>query len=199
MGSERGEDGRPRPWERLSSREVAEYEMFRVREDRSRSPKDGEVHTFQVAVSPGGVAVLAVTDDGRLVMVEQFRHGTRKPSLELPSGVVDDGEKPEEAACRELREETGFEGDEPRVLGCFELNPSWQKTAVHAVLVRGARRGGEQDEDEGEDIRVRLLPVEEVRRRVVAGEIDAAATLCALALWDWGERGFSPGEQARGV
>ena len=194
MGSEGGENGGSRPWERLSSREVAEYEMFRVREDRSRSPKDGEAHTFHVAVSPGGVAVLAVTGDGQLVMVEQFRHGTRRPSLELPSGVVDDGEKPEEAACRELREETGFEGDEPRVLGCFELNPSWQKTEVHTVLVRGARRGGEQDEDEGEDIRVRLLSVDEVRRRVVAGEIDAAPTLCALALWDWKDGGFSAGE-----
>jgi 8-oxo-dGTP pyrophosphatase MutT (NUDIX family) len=191
MTSEPDGDGHPRPWERLSSEEVAEYEMFRVREDRSRSPKDGEAHTFQVAVSPGGVAVLALTDDGRLVMVEQFRHGTRTLSLELPSGVVDDGEAPEEAARRELREETGFEGGEPRVLGCFELNPSWQKTAVHAVLVRGARRDGEKDEDAGEDIRVRLLPVAEVRRGVLAGEIDAAATLCALALWDWSGGEFS--------
>ena len=185
MASKRDGEGHPRPWERLSSEEVAEYEMFRVREDRSRSPKDGEVHTFQVAVSPGGVAVLTLTDDGRLVMVDQFRHGTRTLSLELPSGVVEDGEAPEEAARRELREETGFEGGEARVLGCFELNPSWQKTTVHAVLVRGARRDGEKDEDEGEDIRVRPLPVAEVRRRVLAGEIDAAVTLCALALWDW--------------
>jgi 8-oxo-dGTP pyrophosphatase MutT (NUDIX family) len=192
MAGERDGGGHPRPWERLSSRELAEYEMFRVREDCSRSPRDGEVHTFHVAVSPGGVAVLAVTDDGRLVMVEQFRHGTRELSLELPSGVVDDGEEPEEAAVRELREETGFEGAEPRVLGSFELNPSWQKTTVHAVLVRGAAREGEKEEDEGEDIRVRLLPPAEVRRRVLAGEIDTAATLCALALWDWGDGGLSP-------
>jgi 8-oxo-dGTP pyrophosphatase MutT (NUDIX family) len=164
-----------------------------VREDRSRSPRDGEARTFQVAVSPGGVAVLALTDDGRLVMVEQFRHGTRTLSLELPSGVVDDGEEPEEAARRELREETGYEGGEPRVLGCFEVNPSWQKTAVHAVLVTGARRSAETDEDESEDIRVRLLPVVEVRRRVLAGEIDAAPTLCALALWDWSGGAFSGG------
>jgi 8-oxo-dGTP pyrophosphatase MutT (NUDIX family) len=193
MAGEREGDGQPQPWERLSSREVAEYEMFRVREDRSRSPKDGKAHTVHVAESPGGVAVLAVTDDGRLVMVEQFRHGTRALSLELPSGVVDEGEEPAEAARRELREETGFEGGEARVLGCFELNPSWQKTAVHAVLVPGARREGEQEEDEGEDIRVRLLSVDEVRRRVAAGEIDAAVTLCALALWEWKDGGFSAG------
>jgi 8-oxo-dGTP pyrophosphatase MutT (NUDIX family) len=193
MGSERGEGGRPRPWERTSSREIAEYEMFRVREDRSRSPKDGEAHTFHVAESPGGVAVVALTDDGRLVMVEQFRHGTRRLSLELPSGVVDDGEEPADAARRELREETGFEGEEPRVLGSFELNPSWQRTTVHAVLIPGARHAGEKDEDEGEDIRVRLVPVDEVRRRVLAGEIDAAAAISALALWDWCDRGFSAG------
>jgi len=193
MAGEREGEDHPRPWERLSSRELAEYEMFRVREDRSRSPKDGEEKTFHVAVSPGGVAVLAVTDDGRLVMVEQFRHGTRALSLELPSGVVDEGEGPEEAAARELREETGYEGGEPRVLGCFELNPSWQKTTVHAVLVQGVRRAGEKDEDEGEDIRVRLLPVAEVRRRVLAGEIDTGATLCALALWDWQSGGLSGG------
>jgi len=185
MEDERNEGDHPRPWERLSSRDVAEYESFRVREDRSRSPKDGEVSTFHVALSPGGVAVVAVTDDGRLLMVEQFRHGTRELSLEIPSGLVDDGEGPEEAARRELREETGYEGGEPRVLGRFRLNPSWQTSTVHAVLVRGVRRVGEKDEDENEDLRVRLLPAAEVRRRVLAGEIDAAATLCALALWDW--------------
>lgn len=185
MGSERGADGRPRPWERTASREIAEYEMFRLREDRSRSPKDGEEHTFHIATSPPGVAVVAVTDDGQLVMVEQFRHGTRRLSLEVPCGMAEDGEAPEEAARRELREETGFEGGEPRVLGCFELNPSWQRAAVHAVLIAGVRRAGERDEDEGEDIRVRLVPAGEVRRRVLAGEVDAGPTLVALALWEW--------------
>jgi 8-oxo-dGTP pyrophosphatase MutT (NUDIX family) len=189
-----GKDGKagahPRPWERLESKRVAEHEMFAVREDRSRSPKDGTVRTYHVAESPGGVCVVALTDDGRVVMVEQFRHGTRRLSLELPSGVVDDGESPEDAAKRELREETGFEGGEARVLGRIDLNPSWQRTEVHAVLVRGARRAGEQDEDPGEDIAVRVLPVDEVRRKVREGEVDAGATLCALALWGWKEDGF---------
>ncbi|HEX6751339.1 MAG TPA: NUDIX hydrolase [Longimicrobium sp.] len=186
---ERGDDGGPRPWERLSSRQVAEYEMFRVREDRSRSPKDGKEQTFHIAESSGGVVILALTDDDRVVMVEQFRHARRKVGLELPAGVLDDGESPEEAAERELREETGYEGDEPRILGCVDLNPSWQVTLVHVALVRGAKRAGEKDEDEGEDIRVHLVPVAELRRMATSGEVDAGSTLAALALWDWKEGG----------
>jgi ADP-ribose pyrophosphatase len=188
---EGGGGGRPRAWERLSSKQVAEYEMFDVREDVSRSPKDGSEKTFHVAESAGGVVVVAVTEDGRVVMVEQFRHASRKLGLELPAGVVDEGEKPEDAAVRELREETGYQGDPPRMLGRFDLNPSWQVTMVHVALVRNARRSAETDEDEGEDIRVRLLERGELRRKVADGEVDAGTTIAALALWDWKERGFA--------
>jgi ADP-ribose pyrophosphatase len=175
--------GSPREWERVETREVAAYEMFRVREDRSRSPRDGRLHTFHVAESPGGVAVIALDAGGRVVMVEQFRHGPRRVGLELPSGVVDDGENPLDAAARELREETGYAGSLPERLGCVELNPSWQSTQVEVVLIRGVSRSHDPDPDAGEDIRVRLLSTAELSRRVRAGGVDAGATLAALALW----------------
>jgi hypothetical protein len=77
------------------------------------------------------------------------------------------------------------------MLGRFDLNPSWQVTMVHVALVRNARRSAETDEDEGEDIRVRLLERGELRRKVADGEVDAGTTIAALALWDWKERGFA--------
>lgn len=181
-------------WERLSTRYVAEYEMFKVREDRSRSP-DGREQTFHMADSPGGVTVLALTADGRLVMVEQFRHGRRRITLELPSGMVDDGEKPAVAAARELREETGYQGDDPEIIGCIDLNPSWQHTLVRVALVRNARRAGDKDLDETEDTRVRLLAPDDLRRRIVAGQVETGTTIAALALWEWaqgGEAGSAP-------
>jgi hypothetical protein len=65
------------------------------------------------------------------------------------------------------------------------LNPSWQTTRVYATVVRNAHRAGERDLDEGEDTRVCLLKLGEVRRRVLEGEIDTSSVVAALALWDW--------------
>ncbi|HEX2204461.1 MAG TPA: NUDIX hydrolase [Longimicrobium sp.] len=192
MGDARDEAKEPETWERVSSDELGDFDMFRVRRDRARSPRDGSVHDFHVAVSPEGVAVVALTEDGRMVFVEQFRHPRRRVTLELPSGVIDDGEAPDAAALRELREETGYEGERAEIIGAVDLNPSWQVTRVHLAVVRRARPTAGKDEDAAEDTRVRLLDPGEVRRKVLAGEIDSASVVAALALWEW-SRGGAPG------
>lgn len=179
-----GQDA-PRAWERESSERLEEYGMFGVRRDRVRSPRTGEAHEFEIADSPEGVTVIALTDDDRMVLVEQFRHPLRELSLETPSGVVDEGEPPLEAAIRELREETGFEGSAPEHLGTLVLNPSWQTTRVHVVVVRSAERRHDRDQDEGEDIRVRLVPRRQVVESILRGEIDSAVAVSAMALFEW--------------
>ena len=188
-GEEGGESGGPRAWELVESERLADYEIFQVRLDRARSPKDGTVHDFHVAESPDGVAVVALTDDDRLVLVEQYRHPFREATLELPSGIVDPGEPPARAAARELREETGYAGGEAEIVGCIRLNPAWQTSRVHVAVVRGARRAGEKDEDEGEETRVRLEPAARARELVASGRIDAGAAVAALALWEWNRAG----------
>lgn len=187
-GRQDGGGGDPPAWERLSTEQVADYEMFSVRRDRARSPRNGEVHTFNVAQSPDGVTVLALTPADELVLVRQFRHPLRQVALETPSGVVDPGESPAAAAVRELREETGYEGGEPEVLGVLELNPSWQTTRVHVVRVGDARPTGEEDPDGGEDLRVTLVPADRLPRRIADGDVRSAVSISAVALLGWSGR-----------
>jgi ADP-ribose pyrophosphatase len=179
------DEQRPRPWEVLDQKEEGDFEIFRVRRLRARSPRDGEDHTFHIADAADGVIVLALTPGGDLVMVEQWRHPLRRVTLELPSGIIEPGESPEEAGVRELREETGYAGGEPECIGCMVLNPSWQTTRLYAVVVRGARREGEKELDDAEDTRVCCIAPDEARRRVLAGDIDAAPMVGALALFSW--------------
>ncbi|HEU0013236.1 MAG TPA: NUDIX hydrolase [Longimicrobium sp.] len=183
MGEGQG-SGRPRAWELVATEELGDYEMFRLRKLRTRSPQDGSEHEFHIADSPDGVVVIALTPEGEVVMIEQFRQPLRRVTLEMPAGMVDEGEAPEAAAARELREETGYEGDAGERLGCMELNPSWQTASVYVVLVRNAHRAGGKDLDETEDTRVCRYPLSEVRRRVREGQVNAATMLSALALYD---------------
>jgi 8-oxo-dGTP pyrophosphatase MutT (NUDIX family) len=184
-----GTAGRPCAWERLESEDGPEFAVFRVRTDRARSPRTGKAQPFDIAVSPDGVTVLAETPEGELVMVEQYRHGVRTVTMETPSGFMDEGESPVEGALRELREETGYEGEDARVVGCIELNPSWQTTRVHVVRVRNARRRAERELDDAEDIRVLTVARARVPELVRTGAVRASVAVCALALLEWGGEG----------
>ena len=180
-----GKERRPRPWEVVRKEEKGEFDIFSVHTMHARSPEDGSVHEFNLACAPDGVAVVALTPDQQLVMVEQWRHPLQRVTLELPAGVVEEGERPEKAGERELREETGYAGDEAEWIGAAAINPSWQDTRVHAVVVRGVRREGEKELDEGEETGVRCVPLADVRRMVMEGEIDAGPTVSALAFFFW--------------
>jgi ADP-ribose pyrophosphatase len=184
---------RPQPWPVLRDEPEGDFEIFRARAMHVRSPEDGAEHTFHVAEAADGVTVIALTESGELVMVEQWRHPVQRVTLELPSGIIDPGETPEQAGARELREETGYAGGEPERIGCLVLNPSWQTTRLYTVVIRGARRAGDKELDEGEDTRVCCLAVDEARRRVLAGEIDSAPVVGALALFGWGAEGGGAG------
>lgn len=179
----------PPPWERLASETLHDYTMFRTRRVRSRSPKDGSLHDFHLADSPDGVVLVALTTAGEIVLVEQFRHPFEKNFLELPSGVVDPGETPEQAAERELREETAYQGSSVRLLGTLSLNPSWQTLRVHIVLVQDAERAGAKSLDESEDTRVRLTTPARLRELIRDGTVDSATAVAALALHEWSRPG----------
>lgn len=170
----------PPNWSVEDSRLLHEFEMFSVRRERARNPEDGSVEAFHIAESPDGVIVLALTGDDEMILVEQYRHGVRRLTLELPAGIVDEGEDPVAAGLRELREETGYEAARGEVIGEISLNPSWQAMRVHVVLVRDTGPQKAKDLDAGEDTRVRKLALPRVHDLVRRGDIKSGVTLSAL-------------------
>jgi 8-oxo-dGTP pyrophosphatase MutT (NUDIX family) len=115
-----------------------------------------------------------------VVLIEQFRHGTEEVTLEIPGGIVDRGEDPLAAGLRELREETGYEGGEARLIGRVTPNPAIMNNHCHTVLVRGARRAGAQQLESNEEIAVRLEPRERIDGLVRGGSIEHALVVAAF-------------------
>lgn len=173
-----------RDWQRTRSEVQSDLRVFRVRSDSAVSPRTGEEHDFVVLESTDWVAVVALTEEGRLVLVRQFRHGLREVTLELPGGLVDAGMTPEQAARAELRQETGYGGGEWSELGRLAPLPAVLTNHMHVFLARGVRLQGDPEPDPAEDIAIELVRVEDARRMVARGEIVHAPMVGALFLWE---------------
>lgn len=180
----------PRRWERGAERLLASTRIFDLKEVAFRHPERKTERGFVVIDSPDWAKVAAVTPDGRLVTVRQFRYGTDAFSLELPGGIVERGEDPVAAAVRELREETGFEGARARLLASFHPNPAIQSNRCHLVLVEDAERRAEVAWDADEEIEVGAAPVAQVLAWGREGRITHSLALAALFHFEgwWRER-----------
>ena len=169
-------------WKKIGSRQRADFRFFRVREDRSVSPRTGAEHDFIVMEMNHWVNVVAVTAEGRLVGVRQYRHGTQETGLEIPGGVIETGEEPAVAAERELLEETGYSAEEIVPLGKVAPNPALQDNWCFSFLARGAHRTGGQMLDPGEDIDVVEIDPNEIRALIENGQINHGLVVVALGL-----------------
>ena len=167
-------------WKRLRTRAVAACRVFDVRADVAVHPVTGREREFFVLESPDWVNVIALTADDRVVLVEQYRHGTASVTLELPGGTVEPGEDPLAAGLRELAEETGHGDGMAEVLGWCEPNPALQSNRCWFVLVRGVRPVGPPAPDEGEHVAVRLEPLSAVPRLLATGAITHAHVLASF-------------------
>jgi ADP-ribose pyrophosphatase len=168
-------------WPLERSEQVGDFRHFRARREWYRSPTDGEPHDFYVLDMPDWVQVVAVTTRQRLVLVEQFRPGSRRITLEFPAGLVDPGEAAAAAAVRELAEETGYHGRDPVVIGELDPNPALQNNRLFVVLIEGCRPSGDQDQDPGEVIRVREASEAALEALIATGQF---ATAYGLVAWE---------------
>ncbi len=169
------------PWPKISSEPLGDYRIFTVRGISRRSPRTGRDHKFFIIDSCNWVNVIALTPDRQMVLVEQFRQGTETVELEIPGGMIDPGDgAPEATGARELREETGYTGERPRVIGQVFPNPAIMSNTAYTILLENCRLTAATAFDQSEDLVTRLVPVDDVRGLVAAGKIRHCIVVAAL-------------------
>lgn len=175
----------PLTWSRVGVRHERDYRIFRTRTMDVTDPRDGTAYVRTVIDAPDWVNVVPVTTSGDVVLVRQFRFGTWSNTLEIPGGMLDAGEDALVAAGRELEEETGFRPAKLVPLGVSHPNPAIFNNRLHSYLAEGCVRVHGGRPEASEDLQVVVLPRDEVKRRVLDGEITHALVLAALLYETW--------------
>ncbi len=145
-----------------------------------RSGREKEFYLFDF---PDWVNIIALTPDRKLVLIKQFRYGSSRHELEIPGGMIDEGEHPVEAGCRELLEETGYAGGNARIIGKVCPNPAIQRNSCHTVLVEDVIKVSEPCFDDMEDIECLIVSEQEVWQMLESGKIDHGLVLNAMMFY----------------
>lgn len=173
------------PWEIIESEEHGDYRIFRVLQNHSRSQKTGHEFGFYVIDAADWINVIPVTPEGEIVFVRQYRHGTQEVTLEVPGGIVDDGdESPAAAARREMIEETGYDSDALIALGDVAPNPAMQSNQCYTYLAPNAHKQAGQQLDRTEEIEVVLVQPERVPDLIRDGQVSHALVVAAFYLYE---------------
>ena len=168
-------------WERSKSEPGHDLNIFTSRYDTFIHPVTKAPLRATILETHPWVKVVAFTADRDIVMVRQFRFGIADVTLEVPAGIIERGEPHQDAAIRELREETGYTSGDWKYLGHTHQNPASHTGDVHYWMATGATPSHAPAPDAGEHIAVSTLSQEEVVRAVHEGAIRNPYTLVALS------------------
>lgn len=167
-------------WTVLESGYLYRRPWLTARKDKVMLPGGNINPEFYVLEYPDWINVIAIDEEGRFIMERQYRHGIGSTGWEIPAGVCEKGETPEQAARRELLEETGYSGGTWRLNLISAPNASTSNNFCHSYIATGVRKTSEQHLEATEDIRVKLMEEEEVRNLMSRGKIRQATMLCSL-------------------
>ena len=168
-------------WSRLTDNPLADFRIFKLKEDLWASPNRDYKQNFISIEAPDWVNVVALTQDHQFICVKQWRAGTNTIELEVPGGMIDTRDSsPISAGVRELLEETGYRGEKATIIGKIFPNPAIQNNICHTVFVSGCRKVSETRFDPGEEIVTELIPEKDLEQRLKEGAFQHALVAVAF-------------------
>lgn len=162
----------------VESKTLFEGHIVTLKLDRAQLP-NGSLASREVVEHPGGVTVLPLDAEGRVIMVRQYRYPLHNTLLELPAGKLEKGEDHRVCGIRELQEEVGITADEVIYLGGLYLSPGYSNEVLHLYLARGLHQG-ECHPDEDEFLEIERVPFDKLLDMVMRDEIHDAKTVAAV-------------------
>ena len=162
--------GDPAPWKVLSREYLSRKLWYTVRVDKVELANGTVIPEYWISEYPPWVNVVALTADDRVVLIRQYRHGIGQVHYEIPAGTTDPEDTSlEEAARRELREETGYSGGRWSKLMTLSANPALQNNLTHTFLAEGVTLDGPAAPEASEEITVHLVPLAEIESLIDRG------------------------------
>lgn len=171
-----------KPWKTLRSRRLVDDEWMQLRADTCQREDGRIIEPYYVWETRDFVHALPVLADGRIVLVRQYRHATGMFGLELPGGVLDEGEAPLDGARREMREECGATGGEWSDIAAFYPNPARQTNRFHCFLGRGVELSDATEFDPNEELERHLLTVKQLDQAITDGTFHQGPHIAAYLM-----------------
>jgi ADP-ribose pyrophosphatase len=165
----------------ISKEVVYDGKLFKVVREVVRLP-DGRERPREIVVHPGAVALVPVDQEGRVVLVRQYRRAADRVLLEIPAGTREPDEDAEACALRELREETGLQAGHIERLGGFYSAPGFCTEFLDCYLLTDLKDNPASG-DEDENIEIERLTADEALEAILGGQICDAKSICGIMLW----------------
>ncbi|MBS3751187.1 MAG: NUDIX hydrolase [Anaerolineales bacterium] len=176
-------------WEYNGSEEGEDLILFQSRFDTYVNLRNDQTVKAVILEAPEWVNIVALTRDKKVIIVQQYRFGVQRLTSEIPAGIVEAHETPQQAAVRELREETGYTSNQWISMGYVEPNPAFLTNKCHLWLAKDAKRTHESSPDEGESIRTLEMEPQEIEKEIKSGRLRHSLSLTALSrilnVWDF--------------
>ncbi|TKC02794.1 NUDIX hydrolase [Pedobacter frigoris] len=167
-------------WQRLSSKYLVREKWATLRVDTCDLQNGTIKDDYYVLEYPNWVNAIALTQDRKVILVRQYRHGGDIISLEVPGGVIDGDELPETAIKRELLEETGYTFESAELIATLYPNPATANNVTYTYLLQGGIKTDDQHLDEHEILNVEEYSIQEVKQLLIDNKIDQALHSAAL-------------------